>query len=140
MHIRTCEACGASYSSKQPRSKYCSPDCRQRSYASRHRRSVHGKKLPVRTVRFIAENSVAGDLLKKGYAVFQALTPECVCHLVAIKGENLYKIEVKTGYRSPTGRLCYPSARRPQIDIVAVWERNSGAVYYLTPERELMDL
>jgi len=78
---------------------------------------------------------IASDLLRKGYAVFSALTPVCFCSLIAIKDGKTYRLEVKTGYKSITDRICFSKTSGGEIDVFAVWERNSGEIYYLTPER-----
>lgn len=135
MYQFTCRVCKASFSSKQPRTQYCSPGCRKTHHRRVYRRQVVGEKLSTKTVRFIAEMAVASDLLKKGYAVFQALSPACLCNLVAIKGRALYKIDVKTGYKSITGKLCFSATSKGNNDLFAVWERNSGKIFYITPSR-----
>ena len=59
--------------------------------------------IPPGTVGAIAELKVSVDLMTKGFHVFRALSPSCLCDLFAIKNDKQFDIEVRTTYRGNTG-------------------------------------
>ena len=82
----------------------------------------------------MVELIISVDLMKKGYAVFRALSPSCICDLIIFKKESkLFEIEVKTGYQAENSRLIFPRKRDKEKDgrIYAIWERNTGQIFYL---------
>lgn len=60
-------------------------------------------KISPSTVGTISELKVAADLLKHGFAVFKAVSPNCYCDLYVTKRRKRYRVEVKTGYRTKKG-------------------------------------
>ena len=86
--------------------------------------------LPTGTVGAISELLVAGDLLKKGYGVFRSVSPSCYCDILAIKNGEISEVEVRTGYKSDTGKYSFAKGLRDTANMYAVWERNSGDIVY----------
>lgn len=72
----------------------------------------------------LSELLVCIDLMKKGYEVYRAVSPASYCDLLAIKGEEIKKIEVRTGfyYESVKGdkRLQYPKKRTENKEVIVV--------------------
>lgn len=77
-------------------------------------------KLPTSTVGAISELRAASDLLGKGYHVFRALSPACPCDIAVLRDGKLLRIEVKTGYRTATGKLYKSPAHNNEFDILAM--------------------
>lgn len=90
-----CIVCEKNSVSCVPNQKLCSKDCRKKFYG----RIGDENGLSCGTVGALSEILVSADLLKKGYAVFRSLSPACFCDLIAIKGDEMKKIEVRTGYK-----------------------------------------
>jgi hypothetical protein len=122
----------------------CSPVC-DAARKKRRFEEANGKAygLPTGTVGALHELTVAVDLLRRGYAVFRALSPTCGCDLAVLKGRDLLRVEVKSAYRGRSGNLILgitkkdrPSAR---FEILALVER-SGRITYLDSARNEVDL
>jgi Holliday junction resolvase-like predicted endonuclease len=75
--------------------------------------------LTAATVGDIGELRVAADLLARGYDVFKAVCRNCWTDLIVRIDGKLLSVEVKTGHRTPSGKLRYP---KPQAgsDVIAV--------------------
>lgn len=62
---------------------------------------------------------VCVDLLRKGWHVFRAVSPQSPCDLIAIKGICTIQIEVRTaGTRSKKGKIYAP--KHGKHDVLAV--------------------
>ena len=73
------------------------------------------------TIGAIAELTVAVGLMNVGYAVYRSFSHNAPCDLVAIKGERILRIEVKTvGAAGKT-----PSVDRSKFDHLALLMRGS---------------
>lgn len=123
-----CVYCKETAETEYKRTKFCSNDC-----ASAYAREKHGRErtFPVATatVGAISELEVAAYLMKQGYSVFRALSPACFCDLIAIKDGEIISLEVRTGYRSLTGNLAYPTKVRGNVDMYAI---------YVPPENQVI--
>ena len=88
--------------------KYCDRFCRI-EYEKERYRSLNPKPiLPTATTGAINELRVAIDLLGKKYEVFRSLSPACSCDLAILKNKKLLRIEVRTAYKLPSGRVTCP--------------------------------
>jgi hypothetical protein len=66
------------------------------------------------------ELRVAADLILKGYDVFRALSPQCVCDLAILKDKRLLRVEVRTG--QPSKRRTKPFwPKRKQVNNADIW-------------------
>lgn len=70
------------------------------------------------TVGAIGELRVCVDLLAKGYEVFRAVSPSCSCDLLVLKSGVVTRIEVRTSYRTRSGKVYYPT-HNVRADIIA---------------------
>lgn len=79
------------------------------------------RPIPRGTTGAVSELRVAADLLERGYEVFRAVSPSCSCDLAVLKDGKLVRVEVRTGYESPTGRrhLGISLDERHRYDIAA---------------------
>jgi hypothetical protein len=138
---KVCEECGCNYETYQAFSRYCGQRCKGKANYKSSGRSVHGdNKLPSATVGAMSEIFVSAELMKKGYAVFRALSPSCFCDLIAIKNNQTLRIEARTGYKNTrTNRMCYPKNTHGDITHFAIYERNEGKTYFFdTNHNEIM--
>ena len=104
----------------------------ERAYQSAKYEKINGPRLQIApaTVGAINEYLVGVDLLKRGLAVFRALSPASPGDLAVLHGDKLLMVEVTTGTKSPSGALMYPPHKAQAFDIIAVVER-SGAITYI---------
>ena len=117
--------------------KTCTEECHKKRLSKLTGRAVFGEKLAAGTTGAMSELCVAVDLMKKGYAVFRALSPACFCDLIAIKDGKSLNVEVKTGYLySVTSRISFQANIRKGAHIYGIYERNSGNVVYLDADRQ----
>ena len=130
MYEKKCEICRTSFRHQFPNTKACSETCRKI-----RTNKIHGRyavdNIPSNTIGSISEMQVAVDLMRNGFSVFRALSQSCHCDLIATKLESVFRIEVKTGYKSPkTGKIQHPKLVSEKYDIFAAYERNEAKVYY----------
>jgi hypothetical protein len=85
--------------------------------------------LATATIGAIGELAVSIFLLKKGMAVFRAISPACKCDLVAIKGNSIYRIEVTTGQPTQRG-TSIPYHDPSNYDILAVTDGSENLRFY----------
>ena len=95
--------------------------------------ALAGPPLPlaVGTVGAIHELAVSADLLRRGYAVFRALSPSCSCDLVIMKNGVLQRVEVTSGRHTKT-KIEWLPKDPAKFDLLAVVTRD-GQIHY-TPE------
>lgn len=59
--------------------------------------------------------------MRRGYAVFRALSPACVCDLAIIQDGMLTRVEVTTGSITPRGARSHPKRHATDnYDLLAV--------------------
>jgi hypothetical protein len=71
-----------------------------------------------------SELKVCADFLLAGYEVFRSVSLNCSCDLVVLKNGEVFRVEVKTGYKKQI-----PSADKTRFDILAV-VNGEGISYY----------
>lgn len=112
---RVCVACGELYRAIYGTQKYCSPTCRKvatvRTYSVPAETRLYG--ISPSTLGTLREMLVAIDLMRRGFDVFKAMSPNSPCDLVALRGDSpALRIEVKTAVQSPvTGKVAVPRPR-----------------------------
>ena len=124
-----CELCRKDFIHSQGNTKTCSAVCRNERAAKMNGRYTD-KSISGGTVGAISEMMVGADLMKKGYVVFRALSPACFCDVIAIKGKNTLRVEVRTGYKSKTGKVSFPTNAHGDIDIWGIYERAINKCFY----------
>lgn len=112
----TCLICGNSFIEIIKDQKYCSKPCRIKS---NKQDNGWDNTITTGTKGAIGEMFVCNDLLLRGYHVFRAISPSCVCDLVAIKQNKILRVEVTNGYQYQ-GKLRYPKHEEDRYDIMAV--------------------
>ena len=66
-----------------------------------------------------SEYKVAADLMLRGFHVFLAANPQSTCDLVALKDQQVYRVEVKTARRKGN-ILSYNAGIVGRYDILAL--------------------
>jgi len=109
-HSDICEICGHSFIKNRMNRQFCSDKCEHKAGDARY--EVNESNNFHLVTGEIAELKVVIDLMKKGYWVFKPVITGCGFDYVAIRGDEVEKIEVKVGkIHTSTGRM---SVTRPQ--------------------------
>jgi len=126
-----CNVCRNGFESAQPNAKFCSTNCRRQNENTRWGRTG-ANNIASATVGAMSEMSVAVDMMNKGYAVFRALSPACLCDLIAFKDGVFLRVEVRTGYKAESGFISYPKPKGDlgRQEIYGVFVRASKEVFY----------
>lgn len=133
---KTCLVCRSEFLCTQPNKKFCSRDCISSYWINRNGRGGL-KRLGISsgTTGAISELKASSFLMENGYSVFRALSPSCFCDIIAIKGKETIKIEVRTGYKSESGKIYYPKRANGDIDFFLVCV-NSSNEFHLIPYKK----
>ena len=140
---KECFICKNIFITTQPITRFCSNICRN-TYQTKLTGRYADKTISSATVGAISEMEVSSDLMKKGFAVFRALSPSCFCDLIACKNGYILRIEVTTGYQAENNRLSHAKKHNiDKLDIIAIYVRNISKIFYeLSPtlHKEIKEL
>lgn len=108
IRVTNCLQCGSSLEhlkGNYPWRKFCSLQCSRKWQVQEHHKynPVRGLALPYHVIGTIAELRVAADLMLKGYKIFRAIANNS-CDLVILKNGQLLRVEVKSGFRTLSGK------------------------------------
>lgn len=83
----------------------------------------------------IAELLVAADLMKQGFEVYRALSPDSKCDLLAIKNNQVFHYEIRTAnyYKSSldgSSKLVYPTKRINGKSVVVI-THSDNKIHYI---------
>lgn len=134
-----CENCNNKFNASQAKQKFCSGNCRILSSRKTYGRFSTFNNLANGTVGALSELIVSADLLKKGYAVFRALSPSCFCDLIAVKDNLSYRVEVKTGYKGESSKITYVRPKKEKYDVLAVYISAKDEIYYLDNNEKVIE-
>jgi hypothetical protein len=116
--------------------KFCSQKCRRNQEREKYKKSnpplkdISGNKMDSLKVGTLGEISVMLDLIKKGYNVYRNVAYSGYCDLAIMHEKIMLRIEVKTGFYSAYGKLCYPGHKdKSRFDILAVWLKSGEVIY-----------
>lgn len=117
---------------------FCSNKC-YRVSSKREINRYHGENLPTGTVGAMSELVVCADMMRDGWNVFRALSPNCPCDLIAMKPGRLVRIEVRTGRMTEGGRASYPWSSNDigKSDVLAVVLHAEDRIEYMPPLEDL---
>lgn len=112
-----CRGCGTVFVRRASHQVYCGVGCRNLVYDSlrdvpAHVREFSSGSVASATVGAVGELAVAADLMRRGFVVFRALSPACLCDLLALVNGCAVRIEVRTGRRTVDGEWFAPIGRR----------------------------
>lgn len=132
-----CAQCGKENITHIANKRLCSDDCRKNFYD----RTSYQFPIASGSVGAIAEMYVCSDLLKKGYAVFRAVSSSTFADVLAIKESEIRIIEVRTGYTNPSkGEVSFPKVihhrnnNRPSEYAIFIASENSIQYIPITDE------
>lgn len=118
---RICIECNKRFFPRFPHQKYCSPDCSRDHWRFRAGRDGSGA-LPSGTVSAVSELKAAAHFLALGYSVFHSMSPTCFWDLIAIRGDEVLKVKVRTGYKArESSALTFPRRAPGAPDVFAVY-------------------
>lgn len=118
-----CEECTKPFVNLYRRAKFCSQKCRLHSAYKRNYIPSPQEKNGISRASTGAANEllVAADLLKKGYEVFRALSPQASCDLAILNDGKLLRVEVRTGREAANRqRAFFVKSKKKHSDILAV--------------------
>lgn len=139
---KQCIVCKTDYESVQPHSIFCSVGCRNQNGQERWGRTGDNS-IPTGTVGAISEILVSAYLMKRGYSVFRALSPSCMCDLIIFKDNIFNRIEVRTGYKSlVTGNISFPGKDTDigKQDMFAIYIRASDEVLFFDSKKNPIEI
>lgn len=124
-------ACGGIVSAAKVRrhALYCSDRCSTQHYNDRNYHSVGKLDIPTGTIGAISELVISADLLRRGFAVFRAVSPSCSCDLAVLKDGKLFRVEVTTGY-VVAGKLSHSKKKdKGKWDLLGIVDRQGRITY-----------
>lgn len=132
-----CGYCGKEGLTNIANKKLCSKDCKANYYG----RVKSGLNISSASVGAMSEMIVCADLLRKGYAVFRSVSASCFCDVIAIKDNEIRKIEIRTGYKvlDGSGRIFFPRIlhlKKGTPTEYAVYSQGENKVYYEPVKKE----
>lgn len=77
---------------------------------------------------------VSVDLMNQGFAVYRALSPSAPFDIVAIKGEVVRKIEVRSGWYTPTGQVGFSLRCADETTEFAVYTDADKKIHYMVAD------
>jgi hypothetical protein len=123
-----CKNCGELLSIEYPNRVYCNRLCAKEYNKTRYVRRPE-PTLPTGTVGAMHEMLACADLLRRGYAVFRAVSPSCICDLIVLNKDRLVRVEVTTGYRK-NDKLLFPKKDPSKFDLLLVVEHNGTVNHF----------
>ena len=94
------------------------------------RHMIGGKKINSSTIGDMSEIIASSDLLRKGAYVFRSMTASCPCDLVAMAGNVISRVEVKTARVYEDGVWSFLRPPKDTYDILCAVCRDTGMVKY----------
>lgn len=139
-----CKLCGGELEENKVRrhAKYCSDRCRNNFQSLEYRARNPVSPLSTGTRGAISELAVCLDLMSRGAEVFRAMSPASSCDLAILIRGHLFRVEVRTGTRQPSGKLFSPRSGKDEgrQDIWAVVDKESGEIEYNPPFDEVTSM
>lgn len=148
----TCPRCGKEFPENplRPTKKYCSRRCtdarakkswRERNPAkvnvercSRRQKALAGGALNKADIGGLGELAVALDLTHKGWDVYRPISPQACCDVIAVKGPETRKIEVRVAMKWPSGNLHFHCQAHSEITEFAIVDFDTKQVFYVPRE------
>ncbi len=138
-HNLKCEECSKEFIHIMSHTKTCSEDCRSKRAIKKWGR-YSDKSIASGTVGAVSEITISADLMKKGYAVFRSLSPACFCDVIATKGNEMLRVEIRTGYSAVNGKVSFPTRTNGEIDIYGVYDRANNKCFYFNKDLKQLDI
>lgn len=141
---KNCKFCSESFYTKRKDRLFCSRLCKQKKY-NIDIGHIKTKTMTAPTLGAKSELLVSAWLLNRGFDVYRSVSPSSACDIVAIKKEKVYKIDVKTCYKSnKTGNIAYSTNnsynRSYKPDLYGLCERVSEEVSFVDENKKIVIL
>lgn len=132
----TCDLCKKKYVTIYSKSRFCSKVCRNKSHNNKYNenQTVTSEDVSRSTVGAISELRVCYDLMRRGFDVFRAMSPNSHADVIAIKNNIIYQLEVRTGRYLVGGHLFWPTNRLGDKSLVVYTFRDDKIHYITNPE------
>ena len=127
---KQCVVCNRNFEAKTPNQKYCSEDCQIQVHRTLGGEFNSNNSISCGTVGAISELLASVDLMKRGYEVHRALSPQSNCDVLAIKNKKVYRFEIRTARKVFDGKLNYSLAYIKAPNVIAVVIKNSEIYYF----------
>ena len=82
----------------------------------------------------ISEILVAGSLMAKGLFVYRSLSGNAPFDLLAYSDGKMWRVEVRTGSRTPGGEFAFNWPRGKAFDVIAAVSITTGEVRFIPPD------
>lgn len=139
MYQLKCITCSKSFESSWNHAVTCSVECRKEKDLVRSGRKGY-ENISSGTAGAITEMLIASDLMKNEFSVFRALSPACFCDLIAVKNGKIFRVEVKTAYRSKNGNIGTSPTVSSNYDVLGLYIRQEDRIFYRNNEKQDMDI
>ena len=127
-----CERCGSPFKTYSRKRKWCSGVCAKAPVSSMA--APHPPTAAFGNRGAIGELGVSIDLMQRGYEVFRSVSAHASCDLIAVKGERMYRVEVRSAHvHKTTGKVYVNDKGLGRLDILAMYTLNG--VIYLNPDK-----
>jgi len=122
---KTCRACGKDFLAKKSNAKFCSAACRPSNKILRLRPK---SEMAPNKCGAHSELVACAYLLRKGYDVYRAVNWTAKANLVAVRGDEILRVQVKTGARLSNGMFNYPKPSGEDHDLLIVVDHDGNIV------------
>lgn len=128
---RECQSCKKDISTERSNKKFCGKECKKKFVNEKYGIKFDKDVVNTSTRGAINELLICCDLMKRGYHVFRAVSPDTSCDIAIVKGNTLFRVEVTTGHiLSSGGKVFYPQKDSSKFDILAVCVSNGTIMYF----------
>lgn len=134
-----CANCGSEFKRINKNiKKFCTRRCRDMVRNRNHVIKSPLSGLTTGTSGAISELMVSCQMLKSGYSIFRAVSPSCFCDLIAVKGKDIFRVEVTTGTKYKNGKVYHYKRDFYKFDILGVIiHADSSIAYFKSDGKEL---
>lgn len=133
MILKLCKYCDKPIVNRKADAVYCGNICRGQAYNGLKGIDPKLHAFSSSVIGAISETLCCYDLLQQGFHVFKAVSPACPCDLIAMKGDQVYRVEVTTARRTVDGKMYHNKRHdKHKYDILACVLLDERAVYYET--------
>jgi hypothetical protein len=135
MKISTCVECGKDFTNTNGLRKYCTETCRRKQSMKRSRELNPTDELPSGKTGAVSELLVCAHLLRLGFDVFRAVSQSAPCDIIATKGNDVRRIEVRTGWRKRDGTLkaYIDDGQKHKYDHMCVVSTDGTEIFFVPP-------
>jgi hypothetical protein len=122
---KICQSCGKDFMAKKSTAEFCSQSCRPSTKILRLRPK---SELSPNKCGAHSELITCAYLLRQGFDVYRAVNWTAKADLVAVRGNEIIRVQVKTGGRHYNGTLSYPKPPGDDHDLLIVVDHAGNIV------------